>query len=269
MADTLRLMCVLAHPDDESLGVGGTLAKYAAEGIETYLVTATRGERGWFGAETENPGPEALGRIREAELLAAANVLGIRQVDFLDYIDGDLDQADPAEIVATIVGHLRRVKPQVVITFGPHGSYGHPDHIAISQFTTVATICAADADYRGGDDLPPHRVSKLYYLVETKELMRDYQSVFGDLKMCVDGVERRAVAWEDWSITTWIDSIGYWRIVLEAVACHRSQLPAYAMLDELPEERHKQLWGLGMYYRVYSTVNGGRKIEYDLFEGLC
>ena len=71
MNEPLRLMCVLAHPDDESLGMGGTLAKYAAEGIETYLVTATRGERGWFGDEKEYPGLEALGKIRGAELLHA------------------------------------------------------------------------------------------------------------------------------------------------------------------------------------------------------
>ena len=86
MADTLKLMAVLAHPDDESLGIGGILAKYAAEGIETFLVTATRGERGWFGDEREYPGLEALGQIREAELRAAAEVLGIRGVDFLGYI---------------------------------------------------------------------------------------------------------------------------------------------------------------------------------------
>ena len=66
MTNNLKLMCVLAHPDDESLGTGGILARYAAEGIETYLVTATRGERGWFGDSEEYPGPEALGKIREA-----------------------------------------------------------------------------------------------------------------------------------------------------------------------------------------------------------
>ena len=140
----LRLMCVLAHPDDESLGMGGTLAKYAAEEIETYLVTATRGERGWFGDEKEYPGLEALGKIREAELLNATKELGICDVKFLDYIDGDLDQADPAEAVAKIVSHLRRVRPDVVITFDPNGAYGHPDHIAICQFTTAAVLAAAD-----------------------------------------------------------------------------------------------------------------------------
>ena len=76
----LRLMCVLAHPDDESLGTGGTLAKYAAEGVETYLVTATRGERGRFGDNGEPPGPEVVGRTREAELRAAAKELGVREV---------------------------------------------------------------------------------------------------------------------------------------------------------------------------------------------
>src|SRR5579864_649682 len=107
MADRLKLMAILAHPDDESLGNGGMLAKYAAEGIKTYLVTATRGERGWFGDERENPGLEVLGKLRENELLDAAEVLDIRYVDFLDYIDGDLDQAEPAEAIGKIVGHLR------------------------------------------------------------------------------------------------------------------------------------------------------------------
>ena len=119
MTNPLKLMCILAHPDDESLGTGGILAKYAAEGVETYLVTATRGERGWFGDEAEYPGLEELGRIREAELLDAAKVLGLQEVTFLDYVDGDLDQADPVEAINKIVGHLRRVRPHVVATFDP------------------------------------------------------------------------------------------------------------------------------------------------------
>ncbi len=96
-------MCVLAHPDDESLGIGGTLAKYADEGVETYLVTATRGERGRFGESGEKPSPDVVGRVREAELREAARVLGVREVNFLDYYDGDLDaisQLTTAAVVA-------------------------------------------------------------------------------------------------------------------------------------------------------------------------
>ena len=131
MAGSLKLMAILAHPDDESLGNGGMLAKYAAEGIELHLVVATRGERGWPGKESEYPGLEVLAEMREAEVRAAADVLGLHCVQFLDYIDGDLDTAHPAEVIARIVGHLRRVRPDVVVTFGPYGGYGHPDHIAI------------------------------------------------------------------------------------------------------------------------------------------
>ena len=260
-------MCVLAHPDDESLGNGGVLAKYAAAGIETYLVTATRGERGWFGSQQEYPGPEALGKRREDELYAASEVLGLRRVDFLDYIDGELDQAPPQEAIAKIVGHLRRVKPQVVLTFGPDGSYGHPDHIAISQFTTAAIVRAADPTFVDAEQLAPHCVSKLYYMAATREVLEVYQSVFGDLVMHVDGVERRGAGWPEWQITTQIDTLPYWHTVWRAVSCHQTQLPAYHLLERLPEEKHEALWGCQTYYRAFSLVNGGRTVEYDLFEG--
>jgi len=261
-------MCVLAHPDDESLGVGGALAKYAAEGVATYLVTATRGERGWQGAEHDYPGPAALGAIREAELRAAARALGIRALEFLDYIDGDLDQADPAEAVAKIVGHIRRVRPHVVITFGPAGGYGHPDHIAISQLTTAAIVAAADASYAGAGDHAPHRVAKLYYMAVSHALAEAYVAVFGDITMPVDGVERRGVADEDWAITSWIDTSEYQEIVWQAVFCHRSQLPAYSRLEQVPEPYQKVIWSQQTYYRAFSLVNGGRAIERDLFAGL-
>src|SRR3954471_21331319 len=158
-----RLMCVLAHPDDESLGMGGALAKYAAEEVETYVVTATKGERGRSGSK-EPLTLEAVGHLRDSELRAAAAVLGVREVSFLGYCDGALDRANPTEAIGRIVAQLRRVKPQVVLTFAPDGAYGHPDYIAICQFTTAAVICAADGNYQDPDAQASHRVSKLYYL---------------------------------------------------------------------------------------------------------
>src|SRR6267378_3167457 len=98
----LRLMAILAHPDVESLGLGGVLARYAAEGIETTIITATRGESGRFRRERDgplHPGPEGLARIREAELRTAARVLGIQEPILLGYRDGALDQADPREVI--------------------------------------------------------------------------------------------------------------------------------------------------------------------------
>lgn len=140
-------MAVLAHPDDESLGVGGTLAKYASAGIEVFLLTATRGDSGRFRGhpldDHQHPGRLAFANIRERELRAAASALGVREVSILNYPDQQLDRATPAEAIATIAGHIRRVQPNVVVTFGPDGAYGHPDHIAISQFTTAAIVAAA------------------------------------------------------------------------------------------------------------------------------
>ncbi len=268
MTSKLKLLCVLAHPDDESLGTGGILARYAAEGVETYLVTATRGERGWFGDESEYPGAKALGKIREAELLAAAAVLGLHRVEFLDYPDGELDQARPAEVIAKIVGHLRRVMPDVVVTFGPDGAYGHPDHIAVSQLTAAALVAAADPTAHYCRELPTHRVAKFYYLVATHESAGVYQSVFGRLVMFIDGVERDEVAWPDWAITTRIETWDYWRTVWQAVCCHRTQLPAFQSLEQVSEEQHRILWNSQTYYRAFSLVNRGRKVEHDLFEGL-
>lgn len=266
MTNKRRLMCVLAHPDDESLGMGGTMARYAAQGIETYLVTATRGERGWTGDEKQNPGMEALGRIREAELRNAAKELGICEVDFLDYTDGDLDRADPAGAIAKIVSHLRRVRPDVVITFDPNGAYGHPDHIAICQFTTAAILAAADPAF--SESQAPHRVSKLYYMAWPKGKFDAFESVFGELVMHVNGTARRTTPWPDWAVTTVIDTARYWPTVWKAVSCHKTQLAAYGQLEHLSPEHHKGLWGTQEYYRALSLVNGGPAREADLFEGL-
>jgi LmbE family N-acetylglucosaminyl deacetylase len=264
----LRLMCVLAHPDDESLGTGGTLAKCAAEGVATYLVTATRGERGRFGALGETPGPDVVGRVREAELRAAARELGLREVHVLDYPDGALDGVDPAEAVATIAGHIRRIKPHVVITFGPEGAYGHPDHIAISQLTTTAIVCAADPSYGAVEPLgEPHRVGKLYYIAWSAGKWAAYQSALRRLVVNVDGEQRQAAPWPAWAITTVVDTSAVWPTVWRAVSCHQTQMSMYRTLGELPEEHQRSLWGVQEFYRVFSGVNGGRVPESDLFAG--
>ncbi len=263
-------MAVLAHPDDESLGFGGALARYAAEGVETYLVTATLGQRGRFRGTPPgpgHPGPEKMAEIREAELRGAVAALGVRDVELLRYMDGALDQVDPAEAIARIAAQLRRVRPQVVMTFASDGGYGHPDHIAICQFTTAAIVAAADPARANGGDLP-HAVSKLYYLAAPRPFWNAYQAAFKKLTMTVEGVERGAVEWPDWAITTVIDTRAVWPTVWKAVSCHDSQIAAYQVLKDMSPEHHEALWGRQHYYRAFSTVNGGRRVETDLFEGL-
>jgi len=256
---TLRLMCVLAHPDDESLGTGGTLAKYAAEGVETFLITATRGERGRFGDGGERPSADVVGTTREAELRAAAKELGLQEVTLLGYPDGGLAAVDPAAVQDMIASHLRRVRPHVVITFGPEGAYGHPDHIAISQLTTSAIVRAADREYA---------VAKLYYIAWSAQTWAAYQAAFKKLTSTVDGVERQVVPSPDWGVTTRIDTSAVWPSVWRAVQCHRTQMSVYKNLEALPAEHHRALWGVQEFYRAFSLVNGGRARESDLFEGL-
>jgi len=267
MSDGLRLMAVLAHPDDESAGMGGTLARCAAEGIETTVVCATRGERGWNGPEGEFPGLQALGATREAELRRAADILGVARLEFLDYIDGDLDQADPLEASGRIAHLIRRIRPQVVVTFPPDGVYGHPDHIAVSQFTAAALVRAADPTSLNGG-LPPHRVDKFYFMVDRQEVADTYQQVFGDLCMTIDGVKRCFTSWQDWALTTWIDTSAFAETAYRALACHASQMAGMFGSRPVSDEVRHKLFGSGTFYRAYSLVNGGRAVERDLMAGL-
>jgi LmbE family N-acetylglucosaminyl deacetylase len=267
MAGPPRLMAVLAHPDDETLGIGGTLATYAARGVETYVVTATRGERGRYFTDENRPSDAEVGRAREAELRAAASTLGVHEVSLLGYLDGELDRADPREAVGRIVEHLRRVRPQVVVTFDPFGAYGHPDHVAICQLTTAAVLAASDPAFPASGE--PHRVSKLYYFVLDEPTWAVYQAAFKRLTSRVDGEERAAVAWPGWSISAELDTRSQRRTVWRAVRCHATQIAAYAKLDELAPELHDALWQSGAFYRALSSVNGGRARETDLFAGIA
>jgi LmbE family N-acetylglucosaminyl deacetylase len=267
-------MVAVAHPDDEALGFGGVLAKYGEEGVETCLVTATRGDRGRYFGHTmdrpEHPGRQALAALRERELHASAAVLGVREVALLDYEDGRLDQAEPGEVVGHLVRQMRRFRPDVVLTFAPDGAYGHPDHIAISQFTTAAIVATADPAFGNGVTVlgAPHAVSKLYYLAWTEPEWAAYQAAFKRLVFTVDGVVRQAVPWPEWSLTTVIDTRRWWPVVWRAVSKHESQVGGYAALSQLGPEHHEGLWGRQSFYRAFSLVNGGRQRETDIFEGI-
>ena len=129
------ILLVFAHPDDETSSSGGITAKYTRQGVPVDLVCATRGEKG---TRLDVPDNMSTGEAREAELRAVAALLGIRNIYFLDYTDAEMTAANPAEITNKVLKIMRRVQPEVVITFGPDGVSGHGDHIAISQAATAA-----------------------------------------------------------------------------------------------------------------------------------
>jgi LmbE family N-acetylglucosaminyl deacetylase len=258
-----KILAVLAHPDDETLGFGGTLLHYADKGVQTHLICATRGQRGWFESPETYPGEEALGKIREKELASAAKILQLDSVLLLDYMDGELDTADPKTVIHQLADQIRQIRPQIVLTFDPYGVYGHPDHIAISQFTTAAIVQAADASHENG--ARPHRVDALYYRVMSHGELEAYQSAFGDLVMLIDGVQRRATPWEEWAISARLDTRAYVPRIWEAVRAHQSQIAGYTHLLTLSLDKQEAIFGSQSFYRVFNFATVHRQQAAELF----
>jgi N-acetyl-1-D-myo-inositol-2-amino-2-deoxy-alpha-D-glucopyranoside deacetylase len=177
------LLAVLAHPDDESFGMGGTLAYYSQQGVEVHLVCATRGEAGTVDPENL-VGFDSVADLRESELRCAASSLGLAGVHFLDYRDSGMSgspdnghpdalAAQPTEEVATrIVQYIRKLKPQVVVTFDPIGGYKHPDHIAIHKATVMAFEQARCLGSESEDI--PNPPQKLYFHIFPKKMLKLY-----------------------------------------------------------------------------------------------
>jgi LmbE family N-acetylglucosaminyl deacetylase len=141
----MRIMGVFAHPDDEVFCAGGTLARWTEAGAVAMIVSATRGEAGQI-QDAHIATRHTLGAVREQELRTACAELGVRRIECLDYHDGALAEVDPARLAAEVAAYIRDFQPDVVVTFGPDGGSGHPDHIAISFATTLACQRIAHED---------------------------------------------------------------------------------------------------------------------------
>lgn len=158
----MTILLSFAHPDDESFYTAGITRRYTEAGVGVVLSCATRGQRGSAG-DPPLTTPERLPEVREEELRAAAEIMGLTRVEILPYEDRKLAEAPPAEIRAALVGLIRQHRPAIVITFEPNGGNLHPDHIAVSRFTSDAVTAAADS--RWLPDLgPAHRVQRLLWV---------------------------------------------------------------------------------------------------------
>jgi LmbE family N-acetylglucosaminyl deacetylase len=164
-------MTIYAHPDDESFSAAGTMAHAVRTGHPVAVVCATRGEEGKI-ADPSLATQENLGEVREQELRTAMAAVGVRDVVFLDYIDGHLAEADQEEALGRVVAQIRRFQPDVIITFDPKGGYGHVDHMAIHRLAVAGVAAAADParfpeQLAGG--AKTHRVRKVYYSAIPRE----------------------------------------------------------------------------------------------------
>lgn len=190
----MSILVVTPHPDDESFSSAGTIARYAAQGVPVDLLVFTRGQVGTRPEPIDSP--EQLGRVREYETRAAARVLGIRTLTFLDYVDGRLDRADPDQLAAHVAQAIERSAADAVISFGPHGVTRHPDHIACHQ----AALAGAQRS---------SRPVRLFYIALPDEWAQRFE---------VDGPEAQP--------THRIAIDGFFETKLTALACHFSQQDA-------------------------------------------
>jgi len=273
----LTFMAVHAHPDDEASSTGGVLARYAAEGIRTVVVTCTDGRcgDGPGGVKPGDPGhdPAAVAVLRRAELEAAAKVLGVDHLELLGYPDSGMmgwatNDAPgsfwtvPVEVAAARLAELiRRYEPDVVVTYDERGGYGHPDHIQTHRITMAAIEQAP--------------VPKVYWSAIPRSWMTGFEERMKELGIEWEEQPPRDDEQEiDWSemgtpddqISSWVDTAAYGSQKYDALAAHASQSENIFFL-RMGKEKFIELMGLEAFVRVRDTT-GASTPEDDLFAGL-
>lgn len=245
------VLAVFAHPDDESLACGGTLARLADEGLRVTVMSASHGERG---AQIGPARDDALGRTRALELRQAAATLGIAEVIIGDHPDGDLQWAHVTEFHAELVTFIRRRKPAAIITFGEDGLYWHLDHVGVHERTTTAVRSL-------GDSAPP-----LYYVTMARGVMTQIVVAaresgwtpppkgFWSLKPESFGIaaEPPTIAL---NVADWVPR------KLAAILCHRSQMVEASPFALLGEVQARSLLGVEYFHRADIPTTGQPVLE--------
>jgi LmbE family N-acetylglucosaminyl deacetylase len=276
------LLAVLAHPDDETFGMGGTLALYARRGVDVHLICATRGEVGEVDPEFKET-IKSPACLRTQELRCAAGVLGIQELHFLNYRDSGMPgseandhpqalTAQPVEQVAREVAHLiRKIRPEVVITFDPIGGYRHPDHIAIQRATVRAFDLVADASFDDPEGLSPFQPDRLFFHTINRTFLRVVVWVLRLLgknprKYGRNGdIDLVALTDVDFPTHARIDYRPVRSAREEAAACHASQ--GGAQMNKGLRGFISRLFGgtKETFMQAYPEPESGAKIRTDLF----
>jgi LmbE family N-acetylglucosaminyl deacetylase len=251
--DKLSLLAVFAHPEDESFGPAGTLAKYANEGVQVSLVTATRGHLPSAGELAALNVDEVLPTTRDRS--CSCRTSGVRRACFFDYQPGQLDRLDPAVLEDQLVRLIRQVQPQVIVTFGPQGLSGDGDHEIVNQVATAAFHDAGDSskfEKHFLEGLGAFAPTKLYYCVLPSSLVKRW----GVSGLC---------SVPDAQVTTVLDVSPYAQAMKNALYCQRSRVLDFVRW--LMEEQQVQ-WDREYYSLVESRLNRKARNERDLFAGL-
>jgi mycothiol S-conjugate amidase len=277
-------LTVHAHPDDESSKGAGTVARYAAEGVHTVLVCCTGGEAG----DILNPAmdrPEVrenLPAVRRRELEAATKIIGYHEVVHLGYRDsgmpgteanahpGAFANAPLDEAVGRLVAVIRRVRPQVVVTYPEaQHEYPHPDHLRVYEISAAAFDAAGDPD-RYPEQGEPWSPSKLYYTTWPRRRMQEMHDKFVELGLeSPFSEERLARMRREEPVTTSVDLTGFTEVRGDALRAHATQVdPTSPFWFGLPPEVLRTIYPYDDYFLARSRIGTTDVKEDDLFDGL-
>jgi N-acetyl-1-D-myo-inositol-2-amino-2-deoxy-alpha-D-glucopyranoside deacetylase/mycothiol S-conjugate amidase len=278
--DELTILAVHAHPDDESISTGGILAKYSAKGFRTVLAYGTGGEAGdILNPEFVAPKPGlSIKEIRAIELEAAVKVLAVETVYFLGYRDSGMvgspendhpqafARADIREATARLVEIIRRVRPQVIVTYNEKGTYLHPDHIMANRVTLFAFQASGDSQFEIGKALEPWQPAKLYYTAIPLERIRRMYRIVKE-RGEEPGFDPDVIGTPEEKISSVVDVSKYLSRKLEALNCHQSQMNPNSVIRRMSEELREEVMGYEHFECVHGCSAADTK-ESDLFEGL-
>ncbi|MGX7678944.1 PIG-L family deacetylase [Jatrophihabitans sp. DSM 45814] len=274
----LTLMAVHAHPDDEATGTGGILARCAAEGIQTVLVTCTDGScgDGPGGIKPGEPGhdPAAVASVRRGELEASCAVLNVSHLEMLDYPDsgmmgwptndapGSFWRTPVEEGAARLSKLIEQYRPDVLVTYDANGFYGHPDHIQAHRITMAAVAANAAT----ASAVP----SKVYWTTTPRSMMEEFGRVMRELGADWDepdpNSEEPEIGLDDADITTWVDTKEFGGQKFRALAAHASQSENIFFL-QMGQDTFTELMGVETFVRVQDST-GAPLPEDDVFAGL-
>lgn len=278
-----RMLVVLAHPDDESFGMGGTLARYAAEGVEVHIAIATDGVAGSVATGYEHTLAE-LAAVRAQEVQAAVTILGghlhmlgYRDSGYIgdpanDHPDAFIQQPED-EVVGRIVALIREIRPQVVVSHDETGGYFHPDHIMCWKVTTAAFFAAGDATQYPEISAPAYQPQRLYYTAFSNRMVKVFTAL-----MRLRGQDPKRAGRNkdiDWTrigipperLHAQIDYRNYWDVKREAAAQHPSQGGGSSRARMIPEWLQRRVLASETFIRAHPPVPDGYR-ERDLFGGL-
>jgi len=236
-----RILAIFAHPDDESIVAGGTLAACAAAGLDVVIVCMTRGEQGSI-AHRDLATRETLGSLREAELRAAASALGVKSVECLGYPDGELEWVHMVKLETDIRQAIQRWRPDAVVTFGREGLYWHPDHIAIHKATMAVLDSMTDDGFSPWvyhATFPKGRMAELVSVMAGRGLATNLWNLDAD-----DFGVRPSL------ITTVVDVRRFLAPKLRALRNHRSQLATDNLFQVVPDDLAREFLGYEYFVRA-------------------